>query len=344
MQKDIYHGIRYYQVPQFILDMFVENGEITSGVWEAALGAKFTPHPNEYLVMWPSDDPESHAWLEIPDEEVEKRGMLASEYRSRIARYSSKTEAFEKLNHLAINPSTLNDNPAVAAYTDALNDPNIDAVVVSGPAGSGKTYGAIDYARTACMSHYFDHAFVLKSGKNPLGAVKGGIDSKMAPMTEFARDALRSIVGRSGEIERKRKDENEGKNHGKTPYEQIEDTVSMQYAKNFTDVPFELAASRTFDMAVVIIDETQRCDPDTIDTLITRPGIHSKLIMLGDTAQISGAQRRHQAVDGLTYGSELLMGADNVAFIRLTKVLRGPIAAVVVRNRPIVRQKFGLPI
>lgn len=138
-----------------------------------------------------------------------------------------------------------------------------DATFVDAPAGSGKTF--------VVMSTVADW---LKSGKiekiilsrptvgmgNSLGLLPGDIKEKFSPYLAALIDVLT-------------------KRYGVGYYE------TQLANKNIEFVPLEYIRGRSFDNAVVIIDEFQNTSEDDAYTIMTRLGDGSKMICLGDHTQ-----------------------------------------------------------
>jgi phosphate starvation-inducible PhoH-like protein len=138
-----------------------------------------------------------------------------------------------------------------------------EAVFVDAPAGSGKTF--------VVMSIVSDW---LKQGKikkvvlsrpsvgmgNSLGLLPGDIKEKFSPYLAALIDVLT-------------------KRYGNGYYE------TQLSNKNIEFVPLEYIRGRSFDDAVVIIDEFQNTTEDDAYTIMTRLGEGSKMICLGDHTQ-----------------------------------------------------------
>lgn len=154
--------------------------------------------------------------------------------------------------------------PATRFQKELVHALNLkDAVFVDGPAGTGKTF--------VVMSMVSDW---LKSGKiekiilsrptvgmgNSLGLLPGNVREKFEPYLAALIDVL---VQRYG--------------HGY--YE------TQLGNKNIEFVPLEYIRGRSFNNAVVIIDEFQNTDAETAYTIMTRLGEGSKMFCLGDISQ-----------------------------------------------------------
>ena len=132
------------------------------------------------------------------------------------------------------------------------------------------------------------------------------------------------------------------RNDGKTSYNQLlEKQVNYIYDRFFKSYPYEQVQGRSFEDAVIILDEFQRIEIDDADTLITRPAKNSKLIICGDINQIHESSPEKQFKNGLSYAQMLFFDWEGCANIHLTDNLRGDITHVMAKNRRKVRRRMG---
>jgi phosphate starvation-inducible PhoH-like protein len=129
-------------------------------------------------------------------------------------------------------------------------------VALVGPAGSGKTHLALEYAGGAIRRQRAERVFFVRSpvemGRSSLGFIPGEPHEKMAPYVAHAKEIAKSI-GIS------------------------EHALSV--------VPLCYVQGRTFTDAVVIVDECQVLDLDEFRAIVTRLGKGSSMIFCGDPAQ-----------------------------------------------------------
>ena len=138
-----------------------------------------------------------------------------------------------------------------------------DAVFVDSPAGTGKTFvimsTVIDWLKSGKIKKVILSRPTVGMG-NSLGLLPGDIREKFEPYLA----ALVQVI----------KDR-----YGAGYYE------TQLGNKNIEFVPLEYIRGRSFEDAVVIIDEFQNTDEDTAYTIITRLGEGSKMFCLGDVTQ-----------------------------------------------------------
>lgn len=117
--------------------------------------------------------------------------------------------------------------------------------------------------------------------------------------------------------------------------------VDYIYNRYFESYPYEQVQGRSFQDAIIILDEAQRIQIDDADTLISRPGKGSKIIVLGDINQIHDSSPEKQFKNGLNYSQMLFFDWTGCANIHLTENMRSDIARVMTKNRRKVRRRMG---
>ncbi len=125
-------------------------------------------------------------------------------------------------------------------------------------------------------------------------------------------------------------------------YDRLTKEVNYLYNRYFISIPYEFAEGRSFDDCIIILDEFQRVQVDDSDTLITRPGKRSKLIVCGDIAQIHDSSPEKRLNNGLNYSRMIYFDEQIAAKINQTENMRGDISDVATKNRYRVRRAMGL--
>ena len=120
--------------------------------------------------------------------------------------------------------------------------------------------------------------------------------------------------------------------------EQLDKQVNYLFSRYFTSMPYELAQGHSFDDAIIILDEFQRVQIDEADTLITRPGRGSKMIICGDVNQIHNSSLEKRLKNGLAYAKLLFDDEIIAAHINLTESLRSDITRIMTKNRDKIRK------
>jgi len=152
-----------------------------------------------------------------------------------------------------------NDNQS--AYIKALK--TSPQVIVTGPAGTGKTFIASTFAANLFAQGDIDKIILTRpnvaSGRS-LGFFPGTMEEKMAPWVIPFTDVLEAVLGA--------------------------EAFGIAVKKKQIDiVPFEVMRGRTFNRAFVILDEAQNTSPSEIKMFLTRIGEESQVLMNGDIKQ-----------------------------------------------------------
>lgn len=179
----------------------------------------------------------------------------------------------------ATAPFKLTDNQI--RYVRALRNPEKPVVVVTGPAGSGKTKLAVEVGmeqlRTKSVQRLILTRPLVTAGED-LGFMPGNLYSKMQPWMAPILDAVAdspfnaSIVTQLNTIQQNGPAYVAGSGHsGSSP------TVEV--------VPLAFMRGRTFQNAWIICDEAQNCTAQQLLMLLTRLGQGSKMVITADPAQ-----------------------------------------------------------
>lgn len=150
-----------------------------------------------------------------------------------------------------------------------------DCVVIClGPAGTGKTYCAAVYAAMQLHLGEVNKLIVTRpnvpTGRS-IGFFPGTIEEKMAPWVAPITSVLKETLG-SGEYECHIK-------HG-----------------NIEMVPLEVIRGRSWDDAIILIDESQNLTMDELKAVSTRIGRNSRMIFMGDASQSDLANGKDNAL------------------------------------------------
>ena len=167
---------------------------------------------------------------------------------------------------------------------DALLDPTIDLVILTGPAGCGKTLLALASALEQVVERgLYDKVIVTRSTPEiaeSIGFLPGTEEEKMAPWLAAITDSLEVLH---------KQDENMD---GSLNY--IMDKANIQ----FKSVNF--MRGRSIQNALVLLDECQNLTASQLKTIITRCGEGTKLVCSGNLAQID-SNYLTALTSGLTY-------------------------------------------
>jgi phosphate starvation-inducible PhoH-like protein len=168
-------------------------------------------------------------------------------------------KSYQKRPRVQLYPKNLNQED----YLFKLNDPKKMIVFATGPAGTGKTMLAVQWA--VDQLKYGDASKIIitrpaVSVDEEHGFLPGDLNEKMAPWTRPIFDVIAENYT-AKEIEH-------------MVAEGIIETSPLAYMRG-----------RTFKNAVVIADEMQNTTPSQMKMLLTRLGQGSKMVVTGDLQQ-----------------------------------------------------------
>ena len=165
----------------------------------------------------------------------------------------------EKRRRVQIYPKSLSQE----TYLLKLNDPNKMIVFAIGPAGTGKTMLAVQWAVDQLKYGSADKIIITRpavSVDEEHGFLPGDLNEKMAPWTKPIFDVIAENFN-AREIENFIK-------------EGVIETSPLAYMRG-----------RTFKNAVVVADEMQNATPSQMKMLLTRLGQGSQMVVTGDLQQ-----------------------------------------------------------
>ena len=167
-----------------------------------------------------------------------------------------------------------------------LMDPEIDFVTLLGPAGSGKTLLALAAGLAQTLERNRFVEIIMTRVTVPLGEdigfLPGTEEEKMEPWMGALMDNL-EVLTRS----------DEGGNWGRAATNDLLRNRIKIRSLNFM-------RGRTFLNRFIILDEAQNLTPKQMKALVTRAGPGSKLVCLGNIAQIDTPYLT-ETTCGLTY-------------------------------------------
>lgn len=194
-----------------------------------------------------------------------------------------------------------------------LTDPEIDFVTLLGQAGTGKTLMTLAAALTQTIDERrFSEIIVTRatvSVGDDIGFLPGTEEEKMAPWMGALEDNL-EVLHRS-----------EGSAGGEWGHQATLDLIKARIRIK----SMSFMRGRTFLKKFVIIDEAQNLSPKQMKTLITRAGPGTKIVCLGNIAQIDTPYLT-EGSSGLTYVVERFQGWPHAATITLTRGERSRLA------------------
>ncbi len=250
-------------------------------------------------------------------------GMLANIRRGRPPELAEVDQALTRLGRekslpethmqaLAEQPAALRPDirirpltPGQKEYLDTIH--RCEMTLVTGPAGTGKTYLAMAAAVSALLSKQVQRIILtrpaVEAGES-LGFLPGDLEQKVNPYLRPLYDALYSMV----DLERVRR---------------------LMEQQRIEVAPLAFMRGRTLDKAFIILDEAQNTTSDQMLMFLTRLGMGSRAVITGDVTQ---QDLPRGTVSGLVEAQRILNRIPGIGIINLTKedVVRNPLVQRIV--------------
>jgi phosphate starvation-inducible PhoH-like protein len=196
-------------------------------------------------------------------------------------------------------------------YIDALENENVNIVLSTGPAGTGKTYVAMLYAFKQLQEGNIDKIAIIRPtvsvGSNAVGFLPGTLLEKLSPWA-------RAIIDVAEEI------------HGKVWLEKALASETIEI------LGIAFLRGRSIKRTIIILDEAQNTSIEEMKMILTRIGEGSKLIVNGDMNQ----HDRGNNASGLIDFTKRLdnNGSDRIKLVRFSRVD--------IQRHPVVSEVLGL--
>lgn len=166
---------------------------------------------------------------------------------------------------------------------EALLNPEIKLVTLTGRAGSGKTLISVATGLMQCLDSkeklyeriVVSRSLVLLSGKDKLGFLKGGIKEKLDPYLLPLKDAVDQVVGTDALAFDYLTATTVGPVENTKPSKPKIEIEPLQYIRG-----------RNLNNVFFIVDEVQNLTLMEVKTIVSRIGEGAKIILLGDIDQI----------------------------------------------------------
>lgn len=219
-----------------------------------------------------------------------------------LARYNSFTKSIVAVRkQKAYGIESRNDEQTFAI--DALLNPDIKLISLTGTAGTGKTLLAL--AAALAQEQSYDQILlsrpVIPLKNQEMGFLPGDIKEKLGPYMLPLYDNL-AVIKRT---------------FRPTSREAVRIEEMLKNEKLLIS-PLAYIRGRSLSNTFFIIDEAQNLTPHEVKTIITRAGEGTKLIFTGDIHQIDSPYLDIHS-NGLTHLGDKLYGQEIFAHINLTK-------------------------
>lgn len=262
-------------------------------------------HGNHYTVNWPEalDLPFINSFVVLPgDREIAMQCTQIDEER-RVHLCDIKSYRTDRHAIWGIQAKNLEQNMAM----NLLMDANLDLVAMLGLAGSGKTLLAL-----ACGLHQtldlglYDKILVTRAtvpmGQD-IGFLPGTEREKLEPWMGAITDNLALLLG-----------------------DEAQNIADILGQHKIEIAALSFARGRTFTKTWLIVDEAQNLTPHQMKTIVTRMGEGSKILILGNNAQIDTPYLTAHT-NGLTQATSAFAGWEHAGHIALKASERSRLAA-----------------
>ncbi len=198
---------------------------------------------------------------------------------------------------------------------DALLNPQIDLVSLTGGAGTGKTLLAL----AAALEQERDYEQIFLSrptvvlGNQDLGYLPGDQKQKMSPFLQPLMDNLNVI-----------------KHQFRPTSKEAQRIDSMLTQEKLIIEPLAYIRGRSLGKCFFIIDEAQNLTPHEMKTIITRAGEGTKMVFTGDIFQIDQPYL-DQWSNGLTHLGEKMYGQEIFQHVFLRKGERSALSELAAK-------------
>ena len=346
-----YTGRREVTVPfELYEDFMSSNCGISLETWQQFMPDEPRLFANEFIVMTPKLGQNGYDVLKSKFEE----------YRN-IGRFDCKSQRIVHLYYIHNLTTIRPKNAGQAMYLEAINHPDISVVVVTGSAGTGKTFLSTVCGKELHESHRFLQCITIPCAidfQRAHGYLPGNFDEKIEPNIAPFKNALKNYlkltdekfknaVARSNDpknLDSKREEDpgtgtkkkGDKKSANANLSNDIEKSADKLYRECYKTIAVEAARGLDFADTFVIYDEFQDQGPREADTLLKRLGNNVKAIIAGDIEQVhqEGLNRQN---NGISFIKHYITDLPMVAQISLGKgeVVRSEfVKAYIARRDP----------
>ncbi len=228
--------------------------------------------------------------------------ILKNNGSSALAHYNPVSNLVNRI----MKQTTYGIDPRNAEQTfaiEALTNPDIQLVALTGKAGTGKTLLAL---ASALQQHRrYKQIFLARPivplANRDLGFLPGDVKEKIEPYMQPLFDNLTVIKHKFS--------------HQSPEFVRINDMIKEE---KLVITPLAYIRGRSLSNIFFIVDEAQNLTPHEVKTIITRAGEDTKMIFTGDIEQIDSPYL-DTGSNGLSYLTDKMKGQDIFAHVNLIK-------------------------
>ncbi|MBD3275490.1 MAG: ribonuclease [Candidatus Marinimicrobia bacterium] len=237
--------------------------------------------------------------------------ILRSNKKSALAKFDPLTKMLKRVDKFPVYGITPRNAEQTFAL-DALLNPDVPLVTISGKAGTGKTLLALAAAleRRKNYRQIFLARPVVPLSNKDIGYLPGDIKSKLDPYMQPLFDNL-------GVIQNQFPSKN-------TKHRRIKEFLDEE---KLVISPLSYIRGRSLVNIFFIVDEAQNLTPHEVKTIITRAGEGTKVVFTGDIFQIDQPYLDSHS-NGLSYLIDKMQGHKVYAHVNLEKGERSELAEI----------------
>lgn len=230
--------------------------------------------------------------LEFPEEEIYGESFSRTQLK-RLRRNKNVKRSPIVQNHLelkSIIPRSKNQEIAFNSYNDGQN------LLLHGVAGTGKTFVAIYLALRSILDerNKLRKIVIVRSAVpgRDIGFLPGNPKEKMAVYEAPYQGIFAELFGRDD------------------AYSILKTRKSVEF------IPTSFIRGITIDNAIVIVEEFQNMDAGELNTIITRLGKNTRLVLCGDHRQddLSGKKGQESGLKGIVKVLSSMKSVEKVEF------------------------------
>lgn len=236
------------------------------------------------------------------DEPGHQYYILRNNGASALAHYNPINKTLNRV----LKQTTYGIDPRNAEQTfalDALTNPDIQLVSLTGKAGTGKTLLALAAAlqQQKRYKQIFLARPIVPLANRDMGFLPGDVKEKMDPYMQPLYDNLTVIKHKFS--------------HQSPEFLKINDMIKEE---KLVITPLAYIRGRSLSSIFFIVDEAQNLTPHEVKTIITRAGDGTKMVFTGDIEQIDSPYL-DTGSNGLSYLSDKMKGQGIFAHVNLVK-------------------------
>jgi PhoH-like ATPase len=265
--------------------------------------------PNEFVLL--EMDPDEEHTDDLTNRDLKKL--------KKVYRYTEGALVYEDLKTGPLFGNLNGRNLEQSIGISTMMDPNIKVVTLKSPSGSGKTITALGCALTQVFDKEspYEKLILVKPTvpvAKDLGFLPGDVHSKLEPFMKSYTDNF-EILKKMHTI---------GKGETVCAIEEMMEGGILEIEA------ISYIRGRSFNNAIILVDEVQNCDAGTMKTILSRVGQDTKIFCLGDVEQIDQSYLSKNN-NGLSHLIKKFRGQEFYAHVTFLKCERSPVSEAASR-------------